>query len=243
MTQNIAYGIENALTTSSAYDLVAYITPDASDNPTSTTLYIQGGSSNSNITELKITDVTTGTVLFDQSNPIPLNANMYSVTPANYNPAGHQIKFEAISTIADADTQVNLYCIIVYTLTVTAHGAIAISGIYEGANVTIGDSFALAGSALTAGLSSISAMKITDTTTGTVLYDNTSPGTSATSFNQSIASTEDIMDHDIEFQIIGAVGLLLNVGQSSPYVNVTTQEAETISLSGEITLNAPTIPT
>lgn len=243
MTQNIAYGIEAGLSTNSAFDLVAYINPSASDNPTSVTLYIEGGSSNSNITELKITDVTTGTVLFDQSNPVPLNATMYSVTPTNYNPAGHQIKFEAVSTIADASTQVNLYCIIVYTLTLSVHGAIAISGIYEGAVVSIGDSFTLAGSALTAGLSSITAMKITDTTTGTILYDNTAPSTSAVSFNQSIASTEDIMDHDIEFQIIGAVGLLLNVGQSSPYTNVTTQEAETISLSGGITLNAPTIPT
>lgn len=242
MTQNIAYGIANSLDTNSAFDLVAYITPSASDNPTAVTLYIEGGSSNSNIQVLKITDVTTSTVVFNQSNPVPLNATMYSTT-INYNPAGHQFKFEASSTIADASTQVDLYCIIVYTLTLTAHAAIAISGIYEGAVVSIGDSFTLAGSALTTGLSSITAMKITDTTTGTVLYDNTAPGNSAATFNQSIASTEDIMDHDIEFQIIGAVGLLLNVGQSSPYVNVTTVEVETISLSGEISLNAPTIPT
>jgi hypothetical protein len=242
MTQNIAYGIMATLTTSSAFDLAAYITCAAGDNPTSTELWIEVGNSNSSTQVLKITDVTTDTVIFNQSNPVPSNATWYNVT-ISYNPAGHQFKFEASSTIADLDTQVNLYCLIVYTLTLTAHAAIAISGIYEGANLTIADSFTLAGSALTTGLQSITAMKITDTTTGTVLYDNTAPGTSAVSFNQAVASTEDIMDHDIEFQIIGAVGLLLNVGQSSPYVNVTTQEAETISLSGGITLNAPTIPT
>ncbi|MHB1908259.1 MAG: hypothetical protein ACYCQJ_05225 [Nitrososphaerales archaeon] len=189
------------------------------------------------LSNLQVYDNNTSTYYINVAAPV--SATQYSANVTS-DISGHtlacQVTANATGTPSGAsNSQALLDVWVICSLNIVCHLAIAISGIYTGSTVQAVQSIGGPVNNPLAGFTSITFKDNTNASIGT-FFSTTTPSHISYTYSASLTSSQDMMDDDIEMDFNGIVGRQMTPSAGEAII-------QTLSLTCEVVLNAPTIPT